>query len=206
MYKDNYYKKLEREYMSATGMVPTTSELSRFFYERKQIGNEYSLFLRNIGLENSHSIIEVGKGNVDSLVHSDAMKNITFTEISPYIFSFDKELNIDKIYGNLKVNNEGIVIIDSPTFPKTDIGRLSSIIVEGDLNYSNLNLYTELYKDSIDLYFGVFGHTYDKNYNENIRILNNMKSLLEKRSGKKLEIYSNDSNNTYQKVIYYKQK
>ena len=164
MYKDKYYKKLEREYMSATGMVPTTSQLSEFFYEKKQMGKEYSLFLESLGLKEQSQIIEIGKGNVDSLAHSDTMKNISFTEISPYVYSFDKDFHIDKIYGNLELNKERIVIINSLTFPKTDIGNISSIIVEGDLNYSHLPIYSNLYSCSNALYFGIFGKKEDKNF------------------------------------------
>jgi len=206
MVKDNYYIKLEREYMHTTGQGPTTKELSDFFYDRKLIGNNYAKFLRDIGLKKANSVIEVGKGNVDSLIHSDSMHNIRFMEISPYIGTFAKDLKIDKVYGNLDVNNDGIVIIKSPIFPRTDVGTLSSIMIEGDLDYSKMPLYTGLYGESKDFYLGIFGHTYDKDYDSKIRILNNMKKLLEQRSGKKLEIYSNDSNNVYQKVIYYKNK
>lgn len=204
MYKDKYYKKIEREYMSATGMVPTTLELSEFFYKRKQIGSSLHPFLIDLGWGVHGIYTEIGKGNVDTLLPIDT--NLSLVEITPYTDTFLKD-RITLVDGMLRLDRDNNVKIDSLFKKNYNVKSiLSSVFIEGDEYFNNVGLYSKMYYDDMELFLGMIGSKNDNNYKSRIDHLERIKNLIEKSSHKKLEIYSNDTDETYQKVLYYKKK
>lgn len=205
MEKDKYYKKLERDYISATGQYPTIGDVSNYVYEKEERNLLFLQSLEELGAFTNHIITELDKGCLDTLFKNyNRKKDDILIEISEYGYTFfDKNINI--ISGNLHLSKKNEIQLKNYTKKRDSLGFiLDSVVKEGNLYKSEAPLYAKMYYDHINLYVGIIGGQLDKDKTEKVNELLYLKEKVLSLSNIDLQLYEKDSNEMYQKILYYK--
>ena len=207
MNKDKYYLKLEKEYIHATGSYPTAGDLSNYIYEKKEKELEFIKSLKDLGLFNNHIITELDKGVLDTIFNSYVKKEEDILiEISEYSYTFSNN-KINKITGSLDLNKNNEIYLKNADKKRDSLGfLLESVLKEGDLDVKNFPLYAKMYYDNINLYIGIIGEHSDKNKKQKINELLYLKEKVLSLSNINLNLYTNDTNEMYQRILYYKRQ
>lgn len=205
MEKDKYYLKLEREYIHATGSYPTARNISDYIYERGEKVQEFIKSLEELGLFNNNIITELDKGCLDTIFNNyNKREEDVLIEISEYGYTFFND-TIHVISGNLDLNKKNEIRLNNCSKKRDSLGfLLDSVIKEGELDARKFPLYAKMYYDDINLYIGIIGGHLDKNKNQKINELLYLKEKVLSLSNINLQLYENDSNEMYQRILYYK--
>ena len=170
-----YYVKLFELFAKATGRKITKenykkmytrlrSEFIEWLYYYKKMTYEYRMYLQqyyNIDLDNS-SVVELGKGNIDSVVREEALMvtpyGYTFTDLyhkDSKLIITDDNVRID--FGICKENTNGInlYITQNPYLYTNSVAELKQL---HDLHNENIIL-------------GMYGKTYDYDRESKIKLL-----------------------------------
>ena len=171
------------------------SNFTSWVNSRSVIGKEYICFLQSMKFNfNTLQCAEIGKGNLDSLV-----KNYDTTIISPYSNTF-KDVNDDRIIcGNIKVNNDDILLTEINETIQTEL-KLPTYLFH---TYMTQNPYLPLNIENwenihnfrnANIIVGVYGSTKDNDIESKI---NQIRKLKENINDSYLENYEVSNGNYF---------
>ena len=198
---DKYIEKLHDEYLKTSDM-PTDLGYKRWLEEKRNILPMYEKFLESMDMFPNRGIIEIGKTTNDSILFytpSDT-KGIL---VSPYVKTEKTEK--DKI-----VSCRGELIIDG-----NDINLLYNnklVLVKSMNNYvstlddETLDIIKELFTTNKNVFLGVYGNITDKNRQNKLDELYNIKEELEAFTGKDFVGELSSTNNYYFAALNKKMK
>ena len=180
---DKYMDLLYQEYLKTTD-IPTNIGYKNWLEDKKTILPIYEKFLESMDMFPNRGIIEIGNGSNDSILlyTPSETKGIL---VSPYVKT--EKTKKDKI-----INCRGELIVDGKDVnlyyknnQKDKIISVNSINnYVSTLNNENLDIVKELFTTNKNVFLGIYGNIIEKNREERLKELYNIKSELEVFTGK----------------------
>lgn len=139
---------------------------------RKKASNLYMSVLDDVGVIPSASVAEIGKTGTDSLAQYDGISTI----ITPYKSTFNKNVQNQIIEAELLFSGERIKLM----------ANKNEIVLENPITryithnpYGDVSVWTKILENGKNITIGVFGNINDKDIEEKIEQLENVKNVLE---------------------------
>ena len=200
--KDIYLEKIERLYINANGKAPSDNELMRYIDERKDISKEYYKSLEQLGIGRNGIITELDKGCLDSIILFNDINDTVLIEISDYAYSINDN-RIKKLQSSLRLNDSKEVVLTNEHYKDYNLSHiLDTVIVEGNIDINNSNLYAKMFYDNIDLYLGTFGTNIDIDKLSKIEKLKYIRNKTKLLYDIDLDICEKKNNDSYQVVLH----
>ena len=200
--RDIYLEKIKSAYIHANGGYPSDSQLSKFIYERKELSKKYYGLLEELGIGRNGIITELDKGCLDSILVSNDIHNMVLVEISENAFNI-KGSHILRIPSSLKLDRNQRIVLTNDNYSDYDLSHLlDTVIVEGNIDINNSNLYAKMFSDNIDLYLGSFGNSLDVDRLAKIEKLKYVRDKVKSLYGIDLDVHDERDGDSYKFVMH----
>lgn len=141
------------------------SEFYEWLTERKKVSNEYYYLLKVMNINcDSPKTAEIGKGIYDTIT-----ENKHTTLITPYTHGLNKHKKNTIIQGTIKIDGQNKIQLP-----------YQFLITENPYTESHLKNWEYLFHNKhYTTVLGVYGKTYDKDYQDKIKLLEELKQKLQ---------------------------
>lgn len=188
-----YLRLLFKQYCEALGSkyqnVSLDNQFVDWILERKKIGEQYYSQLKELDLNSKieeYNTIEVNKGKYDSVVDKTDM-----TIITPYTDNFNRDGKI--LTGNFEINYSIPTFVTQNAIFNISLLKDFRIMTHNPYHIFDIDGWEKLPNQGYnEILIGVFGKTYDKDYNDKIKHLQHIEQLI--RSNTLMDFFTiNDS-------------
>ena len=136
------------------------------------------------------TIVEVGKGRLDTIAPKLEENGYNMTVISPYASTFENQ--ISKIEGTLDYSTKEGVIITPKKFILLNRLKTSALMTTLPADERDINTLLGIVNDRYDVIFGAYNDVDGANYQENIERLKKLKEFIQSQSQLSIREYNNN--------------
>lgn len=183
-------EKVINQYKTANGIkeikdptdIQFTTDLSEWIRTRDKVGGEYINYLKyllNTSTFNSE-YVEIGKGNLDTITKNTNMSMITPFYLEEVLTAFTNSKS-PIVTGIFKVYDDGYPVIiphDYNEINKINLNCVERYFTQNPYSIDDIKNWDRLHNLGRNITLGIYGKNYDKDIEEKIKLLKEVKNKL----------------------------